>query len=335
MFNSFGSLFRVTTFGESHGSGLGCVVDGCPAGVSLNRDSLLKQLERRRPGQSAITTGRKESDAPEILSGLYDGTTLGTPIAMVVRNTGQRSSDYDQIKKQPRKGHADKTWRDKFGHVDHRGGGRASGRETVGRVMAGWVAEGLLAELFSDLTITAHVSRVGDLKIPEDHEDRTWSREEVDRYACRCPVENTALEIDRMLLAAKKEGQSYGGTVTVTIRNLPQGLGEPVFLKAQNMLAGAFSSIGTVNGVTWNEKPLTLPGTAFHENNQYGGLNGGITNGADLRFRVVCKPVSTLGDLAKAGRHDPCVLPRIVPVVESMAALVLADLALMAKVRSV
>jgi chorismate synthase len=335
MFNSAGEVFRVTTFGESHGSALGCVVDGCPAGVDLDMEKLLTQLARRRPGQSKITTSRNESDSPEILSGVFEGITLGTPIAMIVRNKEQRSQDYETIRKNPRKGHADQTWKDKFTHVDYRGGGRSSGRETVSRVMAGWIAEAYLKKIVPELNIVAAVSSVGDVALPPDTDFSQLTRSEVDRFSCRCPEEKAANKIEAMLLKAKEVGESYGGSVRIMVRNLPKGIGEPVFHKLQNRMVNALASIGTVNGVYWNQKPVNMPGSLFHKENSYGGVNGGISNGSDLAFTVLCKPVSTLGKQATSGRHDPCVLPRIVPVVESMAAIVIADLLLLSHGRTV
>jgi chorismate synthase len=336
MMNSVGTIFRVTTFGESHGPALGCVVDGCPAGVAMDESALLRQLARRRPGQSAITSARDEGDVPEILSGIFEGVSLGTPIAMLVRNRDARSGDYDRIKREPRPGHADETWRAKFGHADHRGGGRSSGRETVSRVMAGWVAEMLLQRLMPQLGIVAFVSRVGAVTLGEEDIKRPWSRDQVDAHDSRCPDAEKAGAIEAMLADAKKEGESYGGTISLRVSGLPAGIGEPVFLKLHSYLAATLSTIGTMNAVNWNERSLDLPGSEFHApGNSYGGINGGISNGQDLLFHISGKPVSTLGDTAKAGRHDPCILPRAVPVVESMAAIVLADLVMLNRLRRV
>lgn len=332
--NTFGKLFRVTTFGESHGAALGCVVDGCPAGVPVDEKLLQAQLERRRPGQSAITAGRNEPDIPEILSGIFEGKTLGTPIAMLVKNRDVRSSDYNEIRNAPRPGHADTTWKVKFGHVDYRGGGRSSGRETVSRVMAGWVAESVLTHVFADLHIVAWVSMVGDVAMDKKLMFGSWSREEVDAFSCRCPDRSAAEKIERMLLEAKEKGESYGGVVSIKVTGMPKGLGEPVFLKLQSHLAAALSSIGTVNGLWWNQRPIELSGSEFHKpGNTYNGTIGGISNGEDLLWHIACKPISTLGEQARKGRHDPCVLPRIVPVVESMTALVLIDLYLLDRAR--
>lgn len=327
--NTFGRLFRITTFGESHGAALGCIVDGCPANIPVDENLLLSQLDRRRPGQSKITTSRPESDTPEILSGIFQGKTLGTPVAMMVRNTAQKSSDYNEIKHHPRRGHADQVWKDKFGHVDHRGGGRSSGRETVSRVMGGWLAECLLKYIYPELKIAAFVSQVGTVAMSQKGKNELWSRDQVDVFASRCPEEKAALAIEKMLEEAKEKGDSYGGEIILRVSGMPASLGEPVFMKLQNYLAGALASIATINSINWNELPLDTPGSSFHiEDNNYSGINGGISNGGNLIFRMFTKPVSTIGDVAKKGRHDPCILPRAVPVVESMAALVLADLAL-------
>ncbi len=325
--NTFGTLFRVTTFGESHGLALGCVVDGCPSEVPVDRQMLLAQLARRRPGQSALTTARNECDEPEILSGIFQDITLGTPIALLVRNRDARSGDYDAVWKQPRPGHADAAWKAKFGHVDYRGGGRSSGRETVARVMAGWVAESLLARVLPELRIVAWVSAVGGLSMGEAAMARRWRRDEVDAFDSRCPEAETAERMSELILRAKESGDSYGGVITVRVEGPPAGLGEPVFLKLHSYLANAFASIGTVNAVRWNTKPLDIKGSEFHSpGNTYGGVNGGISNGENLVFHISGKPVSTIGEAAVKGRHDPCILPRAVPVVESMAAIIFADL---------
>jgi chorismate synthase len=334
--NTFGTLFRMTTFGESHGPAVGCVVDGCPSEIPLDKQKLYAQMARRRPGQSALTTPRQESDEPEILSGIYNDVTLGTPIAMLVRNRDTRSSDYDGIKGNPRLGHADAVWKIKFGHVDHRGGGRSSGRETAARVMAGWVAESLLAEVLPELRIVAWVSTVGCLSISEAAMARHWRREEIDLFEVRCPEAETAERMSQLILRAKENGDSLGGSITVRLEGVPPALGEPVFQKLSSYLAGAFASIGTINLIRWNQKPLELKGSEFHTpDNTYGGINGGISNGEDILFHIWGKPVSTIGDAAGKGRHDPCILPRAVPVVESMAAIAIADLYLLNRVRRI
>jgi chorismate synthase len=329
--NTIGNIFRVTTFGESHGAALGCVIDGCPAGLVLDEGKLLKMIDRRKPGQSAITTDRKEADTPETLSGIYQGETTGTPIAIIVRNQNQRSEDYDQIALAPRRGHADETWKAKYQHVDNRGGGRSSGRETVSRVLAGWVAETLITHMFPELSIVAHVNSIGKLAIPADKKIHC-SRAEVDANPTRCPDPQTAKEMESLLLAAKKNHESYGGSIIMQISGLPVGLGEPVFDKLHSRLAGALASIGTISSVNWIDFPVDLPGSQFHvAENSYGGVNGGISNGQAMAFKLEGKPIATIGEHAKKGRHDPCALPRIVPVAEAMAAIVLADIALISK----
>lgn len=335
MFNSLGRIFRVTTFGESHGPAIGCVVDGCPSGVAMDEQLLLRQLRRRRPGQSSISSARNEADEPEILSGILDGKTLGTPIAMLVRNKGHRPEEYDEIKEKPRVGHADEAWRDKFGHVDHRGGGRASGRETAARVMGGWVAECLLKQLFPEIEIVAYVRSVGGHALDENYISSAVTRETVERSTCRCPDPELAGKIESMLLRARDEGESYGGELGLIIRHAPPGLGEPVYAKAPALLSEALSSIGSAASVRWIQRPVDEAGSEFHSDNTYGGFNGGITNGEDIHIRIGFKPVSTIGGQARKGRHDPCVLPRVVPVAEAMAAMVLADLALLARVRTI
>jgi chorismate synthase len=336
MLNSFGQVFRLTTFGESHGAALGCVVDGCPAGVPVDEERLRRQLARRRPGQSDITTSRSEADEPVILSGVYLRKTLGTPIAMAVYNHDARSGDYETIRTSPRPGHADAAWREKFGHVDHRGGGRSSGRETVARVLGGWVAEELLRALVPSMSIVACVSQVGELRMSDSALGTSWTREEVDHSISRCPEGEVADRIETMLREAKTKGDSYGGVISLRVSGIPAGLGEPVFLKLHSYLAAGLASIGTINGIWWNSRPLDLRGSAFHSpGNTYGGISGGISTGSDLLVHIAGKPVSTIGDLAKQGRHDPCILPRAVPVVESMAALVLADLWLLQRIRRV
>lgn len=327
--NTHGELFRLTTFGESHGPALGAVLDGCPAGVTLTAELIQAQLNRRRPGQSALTTARAEGDQVEILSGVFEGKTLGTPIACIVRNQGQRSGDYDVLKTQLRPGHADAVWLERFKHRDHRGGGRTSGRETLSRVIGGAIAEAWLQEVLPRLSTVAWVSQVGDLHAPPP--PLTLTRTEVDRHPTRCPDAEVAVKMAERISAAKEVGDSFGGTIDVAITGLPVGLGEPIFGKLKAMLAGALASIGAVTGVVWGPPDLLAriaqPGSAFHkEKDVYGGIQGGLANGEPALLRVFFKPPATLADLAKAGRHDPCILPRAVPVVEAMVSLVIADL---------
>lgn len=333
--NTFGSLFRLTTFGESHGPAMGAVVDGCPAGVALEAADVQRALDRRRPGQSAVTTARAEADRVEILSGVYEGLTLGTPIACVVRNEQQRSADYATLAKVDRPGHADRVWRERFKHRDPRGGGRTSGRETLCRVIGGAVAEALLARELPQVRTVAWVSRVGPLALGE--RDEPWTRELVDRHPTRCPDPALSAQMEALILDAKGKGDSLGGVISVRVDGLPVGLGEPVFGKLKAQLASAVAGIGAVTGVVWGpddlEARLALPGSLFHApradgrpSDAYGGVQGGLSNGAPLMLRVLFKPPATLADHARAGRHDPCILPRAVPVVEAMVWLVLADL---------
>ncbi|MCL2626327.1 MAG: chorismate synthase [Cystobacterineae bacterium] len=334
--NSFGRLFRLTTFGESHGPALGAVVDGCPAGIPLGEADIQRALDRRRPGQSALTTARAEADKVELLSGLYEGKTLGTPIAALVRNTNQRSADYAAFGEKDRPGHADATWRARFQHQDRRGGGRTSGRETLSRVIGGAIAEAFLAKQHPGLHTVAWVSQIGPLKAPTPLAPPT--REEVDAHPTRCPFPQEAGEMAALILSAKENFDSLGGSVDVCTQGMPIGLGEPVFGKLKARLADALAGIGAVSGVCWGGGDIlgdiALPGKRFHEGNvqapsaRYGGIQGGLSNGEALHVRVYFKPTATLGDMAKAGRHDACILPRAVPVVEAMVALVLADLSL-------
>ena len=331
--NTFGELFRVTTFGESHGVALGAVIDGCPAGVSLTREQVQAALDRRRPGQSAVTTARAELDQVELLSGVYEGKTLGTPIAAIVRNQDQRSQDYAKLATEDRPGHADRVWRERFKHRDPRGGGRTSARETLSRVIGGAVAEALLARDLPAVSTVAWVSQVGPLVAPLPA--RGLTRAQVDATSTRCPDDAIAAAMHQLIVVAKGQGDSYGGVVHVRVEGLPTGLGEPVFGKLKATLSAALGSIGAVTGVVWGsddlEARLRQPGTEFHAreganpSSVYGGIQGGLSNGEPIMLRVLFKPPATLTDHAKAGRHDPCVLPRAVPIVEAMVSMVLAD----------
>ncbi len=327
--NTFGQLFRVTTFGESHGPALGAVVDGCPAGVPLSVEQVQAALDRRRPGQSAVTTARAEADRVELLSGVFEGKTLGTPIAAVVRNTDARSQDYAALATEDRPGHADRTWRERFKHRDPRGGGRTSGRETLSRVIGGAVAEALLARDLPSVRTVAWVAQVGPLVAAAPPPGLT--RAQVDAHPTRLPDATVAAEVERLLLEAKAKGDSWGGAVAVRVDGLPAGLGEPVFGKLKARLADALAGIGAVTGVTWGPDDVLArvaqPGSTFHAStgDAYGGIQGGLSNGAPVALRAYFKPPATLGAHAKGGRHDPCILPRAVPVVEAMVSLVLAD----------
>lgn len=329
--NSFGEFFTITTFGESHGVALGAVIDGVPAGLSLSEADLEVALGRRRPGQSSITTSRAEADEPEILSGVFEGKTLGSPICVIVRNHDARSKDYDP--NYYRTGHADRVWQEKFGHRDHRGGGRASGRETLARVIGGVVAE----KLIPDVKIVGFTRQIGPHRattIPEN-----LSRDMVDAHPTRCPDPAAAEAIQAALEQAKSDGDSFGGIVEIQISGAPIGLGEPVFRKAKALLPGALMSVGAVVGVTLGDAhdDAQTRGLEFHQSAggelsgisaSANGIQGGITNGETIRLLVYFKPASTVGSMAKEGRHDPCIVPRAIPVLESMCALVMADLAL-------
>jgi chorismate synthase len=326
--NTFGELFRLTTFGESHGPALGAVIDGCPAGVPLEREHIQRALDRRRPGQSALTTARAEPDQVEILSGVFEGKTLGTPIAAIVRNQDQRSKDYDKLKTVDRPGHADAVWRERFKHRDHRGGGRTSGRETLCRVIGGAVAEAWLSQERPALSVVAWVSQVGPLVAPAPAPGLT--RAQVDAHPTRCPDPAVAAQMAERISQAKAAGDSLGGSIDLRMEGLPVGLGEPVFGKLKSRLADAVATIGAASGVVWSPEllgRLDQPGSAFHSDSaSYGGIQGGLSNGEPVVVRALFKPPSTLGEHAKEGRHDPCILPRAVPVIEAMASLVLADL---------
>lgn len=330
--NTFGELFRLTTFGESHGPAMGAVIDGCPAGVPLTTAHVQAALDRRRPGQSAVTTARQEADQVELLSGVYEDKTLGTPIAGVVRNTNARPQDYEKIAKEERPGHADAVWRARFVHRDPRGGGRTSGRETLCRVIGGAVAEALLAQELPAVRAVAWVSQVGPLMAAAL---ATPTRAQVDAHPTRCPDPAVASKMEQLILLAKAAGDSVGGAIDVHISGLPVGLGEPVFGKLKSRLADAVSGIGAVSGIVWGSADFLADvqrhGSEFHTRGRdvYGGIQGGLSNGEPVTLRVFFKPPATIAKHAKEGRHDPCILPRAVPVVEAMVCLVLADLLLL------
>ncbi len=355
MSNTFGHHFRVTTFGESHGGMVGAVVDGCPSRIPLTAADIQSQLDRRRPGQTRLTTARNETDRVSLVSGVADGVTLGTPITMLVRNADTRPADYQQFRDIPRPSHADFTYRTKYGVVAGSGGGRASARETVGRVAAGAVAEQWLRIRWG-ISIVAWVSAVGEIDAPE-LEDSGITRAMVDRHATRCPDPAAAAAMEQAIVAVREEGDSLGGRVTCECRGVPAGWGEPVFGKLHAMLAAAQMSIpaarafeigagmGAVrmHGSQHNDLFVKKEGRLGTATNRSGGVQGGISNGEAVVFRVAFKPPATVArfqrsadyegveqELSAAGRHDPCVVPRAVPVVEAMAALVLADAALLA-----
>jgi len=359
MFSTFGTIFRATTFGESHCRGVGVIVDGCPPRLALTEADIQRQLDRRRPGQSRLTTEREEADQVSILSGTENGLTLGTPIALLVSNKDQRPVDYRFTQQVPRPSHADYTYQVKYGIRASSGGGRASARETIGRVAAGAVAEKFLHERFG-VDIVAWVSAVGAVEAP-DIEVPPVGREAVDQSPVRCPHAETAQRMIEEISRVKEAKDSVGGVVTCLCRGVPAGLGEPVFGKAEALLAQAMLSIpaakgfeigsgfagARMRGSVHNDLFVLKDGRLGTLTNRSGGVQGGITNGEPVIFRIAFKPPATIGQpqdtvsfngqpviLEAEGRHDPCVVPRAVPIVESMAALVLADLALIQAMRS-
>ena len=359
MSNTFGSLFRITTFGESHGAGIGVIIDGCPAGVAVEVAHLQAALDRRRPGQSDLTTPRKEADTVHIQSGLFEGVTTGTPISLFIPNADQRSDDYSHIAHAYRASHADYTYDAKYGRRDYRGGGRSSARETAARVAAGAVAMRLLAHF--GIEIAAYVSAVGEIEVPVGYELLDLSL--IDSNLVRCPHPETAALMEARIRAAQAAHDTVGGVITGVARHAPAGLGEPVFDKLPALLGQAMLSINAVKGFEFGSgfEGTKLPGSVHNDEfytdalgavrtrtNHSGGSQGGISNGQDIYFRVAFKPVATLlqpqqtiNDQGEAvtlvgrGRHDACVLPRAVPIVEAMTQLVLADLLLRARANRV
>lgn len=355
MKNSFGNIFRITSFGESHGAAIGGVIDGMPAGIAIDLDAVQRELDRRRPGQSAIVTARNEKDRVRILSGIFEGVTTGTSIGFIIENENQHSADYGNIKDAFRPSHADYTYTSKYGLRDYRGGGRSSARETAARVVAGAFARQALAQLGIDLY--AYTSQVGEIALSRDY--RLYSRDAIDTNAVRCPDATKAAEMEQLIKQVKGEGDTIGGIITGVITGVPVGLGEPVFCKLHAMLGAAMLSINAVKGFEYGDgfDFATRRGSEVNDafvtddaghvstaTNHSGGIQGGISNGEDIIFRVAFKPVATLlrdvntidkdGNsitLKARGRHDPCVLPRAVPIVEAMAAMVILDAYLLNK----
>ena len=311
--NSFGRCFQITTFGESHGPALGVVIEGCPAGVPFSWDLIRENMARRRPGRFPWMSSRKETDEVELLSGVFEGRTLGTPLALIVRNQDARSEDYENIKSNPRPGHADDVWKKKFGHVDPRGGGRASGRETLSRVLGGTVAQMFLDTLLQKIKVKAQVKQVGPF-VRESSHLGAWFGEKTQ-------------EVEQFLIAKKLQGLSYGGMIEMRIEGLPIGLGQPVFRKLKADLASAFMGIGACYEVRLGSYELNLEeGSDLHgKKGVYGGVRGGISTGEPCVFQLKFKPPSSVLEVAKKGRHDPCIVPRAAVVVEAMAYLVIAD----------
>jgi chorismate synthase len=318
--NSFGKMLSITSFGESHGVALGCIVDGVPPGLDFKLENLQHQLDRRAPGQVKGTTSRKEDDQAEVLSGVFEGKTLGTPIAVIVRNTNQRSTDYDKLKDDYRPGHADKTLMQKYGIRDHRGGGRSSGRETLARVIGGYFA----SLVIPDIKVCGYISKMG----PFEFNDHTKINTQADFSPYNFPDVGQNQAIEKYLVDLKKNGESVGGYISLVIKDCPAGLGEPNFDKLKAELGKAMLSIGACVSFSYGlgEEMAHLPGSVVGKKSEnFGGIEGGISNGQDIYLKMTFKPTSTVGEKAKQGRHDPCILPRAVPVVEAMAKLVLAD----------
>lgn len=348
--NSFGKLFKLTTFGESHGPAIGGVIDGCPSGLEIDFGAIQAEMNRRKPGQSEIVTQRKEPDSVEFLSGIFEGKTTGTPIGFIIRNADQRSKDYSHIKDVYRPSHADYTYEKKYGNRDYRGGGRSSARETACRVVAGAIAK----QLLKGIRINAYTSSVGDIYLKKPYQELDFSKTEAN--AVRCPDEKTAELMINRIKEIRKEGDTIGGTVTCVLQNVPIGLGEPVFDKLHAELGKAMLSINAVKGFEYGSGfcGVQMKGSEHNDlfnadgttkTNLSGGIQGGISNGMDIYFRVAFKPVATIiqkqdtldssGNIVEMqgkGRHDPCVVPRAVPIVEAMAALVIADYYLQNKI---
>ncbi len=340
--SSFGTLFKLTTFGESHGVAIGGIIDGVPANQIIDLNAVQAELDRRRPGQSAIVTQRKESDTVEILSGIFEGKTTGSPIGFMIKNDNQKSNDYDHIKEVFRPSHADFTYNSKYGHRDHRGGGRSSARETASRVVAGAIAKQILGSIGID--IVAYVDQVGAIQLGNDIDYNV-----IDENPVRCPNLNVASEMEALIKEVRKSGDTIGGSIRCEINHVPAGLGEPVFDKLHAELGKAMLSINAVKGFEFGSgfECISMRGSEhndlFNEDgstqtNYSGGIQGGISNGMPITMRIAFKPVATIiqtqitldqtGELVEMdgkGRHDPCVVPRAVPIVEAMAAITILD----------
>ena len=354
MRNTYGNIFTLTTFGESHGEAIGGVVDGMPAGIDIDMDFIQAELNRRRPGQSAITTSRNEPDKVEFLSGVFEGKTTGCPIGFMVKNTNQHSNDYDNMRNLFRPSHADYTYTNKYGQRDHRGGGRSSTRITISRCVAGALAKLALQQL--GISICAYTSQVGGIKLERDY--RKYDLTKTETNAVRCPDTEKAAEMEQLISEVKAKGDTIGGIITCVIKGCPAGLGEPEFGKLHAALGSAMLSINAVKGFEYgegfdgvnalgseqNDVFTTETGGISTRTNHSGGIQGGISNGEDIYFRVAFKPVATLlmqqntidkdgnaTTLTARGRHDPCVLPRAVPIVEAMAAMTILDYYLMSR----
>lgn len=351
--NTFGKIFKLTTFGESHGKAIGGIIDGCPAGVSVDFDKIQYEMDRRKPGQSKIVTQRKEPDTVEFLSGIFEGITTGTPIGFMIHNNNQKSKDYEHIKNSYRPSHADFVYDKKYGFRDYRGGGRSSARETAARVVAGSIAK----QFMSGVQFNAFVSGVGELKLKNPHLVNNFSS--VESNPVRCPDPKMAKDMEELIKQIRKEGDTVGGMITCVIKNVPIGLGEPVFDKLHAELGKAMLSINAVKGFEYGSgfEGASWRGSKHNDlfntdgttkTNYSGGIQGGISNGMDIYFNVAFKPVATImqdqetidrsgneTSMQGKGRHDPCVVPRAVPIVEAMASLVLADNFLIARTNSI
>ncbi|MDR3704993.1 MAG: chorismate synthase [Paludibacteraceae bacterium] len=353
MSNTIGTLFRLTSFGESHGKGIGGIIDGCPPNIEIDEAFIQTELNRRRPGQSSITSPRDESDTVDFLSGIFEGKTTGAPIAFAVWNKNQQSKDYDHLKDIYRPSHADFTYQTKYGIRDHRGGGRTSARETIARVVAGAVAKLVLQQ--QGVLITGFTSQVGHIALPKSYQECDFN--EIEKNAIRCPDPTTAEKMIEYIKEIRAEGNTIGGIITCVIKGVPAGWGEPVFNKLHASLGNAMLSINACKGFEYGsgfnvlEKGSELNDEFYTENGQVktrtnnsGGIQGGISNGQDIYFRVAFKPVATVlrqqntidkelneTTMTAHGRHDPCVLPRAVPIVEAMAAITLLDMYLLNK----
>ena len=350
--NTFGNLFTLTTFGESHGEAVGGVIDGMPAGIDIDQDFIQQELNRRRPGQSNITTSRQEADKVELLSGVFEGKSTGCPIGFIVRNTNQRSKDYENLKSLFRPSHADFTYDQKYGVRDYRGGGRSSARITISRCVGGALAKLALKQL--GISVQAYTSQVGTIALNRDY--RLYNLDQTESNAVRCPDPEKAQEMEALITQIKKEGDTIGGVITCVVKGCPVGLGEPEFGKLHAALGGAMLSINAAKGFEYGEgfEGVTARGSEQNDifqningqittkTNHSGGIQGGISNGQDIYFRVAFKPVATIlmdqetvdkeGNptlFKTSGRHDPCVLPRAVPIVEAMAAMTILDFTLL------
>lgn len=348
MRNTFGHIFTLTTFGESHGEAIGGVVDGMPAGIAIDLGFIQSELDRRKPGQSRLTTARQEGDRVELLSGVFEGKSTGCPIGFIVRNTNQHSGDYENVRNVYRPSHADYTYTQKYGLRDHRGGGRSSARETISRCVGGALAKLALRQL--GMEVVAYTSQVGDIAIGRDYTQLDFSQ--IEQNPVRCPDPEAAKRMEQLILAVKADGDTIGGIVTCVVRGCPVGLGEPAFSKLHADLGAAMLGINAVKGFEYGEGFAGVGQRGSEQNdifcndhgristrsNHSGGIQGGISNGQDIYFRVLFKPVATQlrpqptvttdGEetvLEVKGRHDPCVLPRAVPVVEAMTAMTLLD----------